>query len=195
MAGNIRTDHYTNTVLGDVSAVFGQLDPSIDATDTMILDKDDFGEICTGPDSGIQLAYTDKDVGNGRDNLQKTVICSWTFGKLPDISSLQPPFSEYPDDKIDTLARVVLHEMIHYDMVATGAGVPQITDVHNKDGLAAYGPDRSHGLVDPEQDDDPGLADVNADNYAWFAMDAYVSFTFSSNPDDAPNYFQNPPRY
>jgi hypothetical protein len=195
MAGEIRRDRYTNTVLGDVSAIFGQLDPSIGATDTMILDRLDFGEICAGPDSGIQLAYTQRDDAEGHDNLQKTVICNWAFGKLPAISSLQPPFSAYPDDKIDTLARVVLHEMTHYDMVAAGAGVSQITDAFNKDEQRAYGADRSHALVDPDQDDDPGLADVNADNYAWFAMDAYISFTFSSNPDDAPNYFQNPPHY
>lgn len=47
---------------------------------------------------------------------------------------------------------------------------PTSRDSKNEDDLYAYGPSRTHGLVDPKQDDQPEKCMINADDYAWVSM-------------------------
>lgn len=81
----------------------------------------------------------------------------------------------YPSEKIDSFQRVVLHEMTHHSLVGPETSAGQIVDAQNNDGKGAYGPERTHGLVDADQDDQPGKAESNADSYAWTALDAWIS--------------------
>lgn len=48
-------------------------------------------------------------------------------------------------------------------------------DRKNADGESSYGPERTHVLNDPDQDDDAVAAVLNVDNYAWMALNTYVS--------------------
>ena len=56
----------------------------------------------------------------------------------------------------------------------------QIIDAKNKDRIWAYEASRSHGLIDPNQDDQPAIAMINADNYAWIST---VSIWDESSPN------------
>lgn len=77
---------------------------------------------------------------------------------------------------MDSFSRIVLHEMTHYSSVGpeTSLGL-QIKDVRNADGTPAYNPSRAHGLLAPDQDDNPAVTEINADSYAWMSVDAWVS--------------------
>lgn len=86
--------------------------------------------------------------------------------------------------------------MFHYSSVGPKSSLhEQIIDARNEDGFGAFEADRAHGLVDPEQDDNPALAEINADNYAWSALDAYWSRECSRDPLNYGHYFQSPPPY
>lgn len=100
---------------------------------------------------------------------------------------------------MDLFSRVVLHEMIHYSSVGPGTSLAaQIKDVINADDERAYDPSRLHGLVDPEQDDNPAIAEINADSYAWMSLDAWTSRNcagYSDGNNWASFFTQNPPPY
>ena len=84
---------------------------------------------------------------------------------------------------LDSLGRVMYHEFLHHDKInqpgPDDKGGPKeddvIADQINKDDLVAYLPERTHGLIDKDQDERPDLAPWNADSYAWLA-------TVSSSP-------------
>jgi hypothetical protein len=122
------------------------------------------------------LAYTLVD---SVDQRQKIHFCdlSWTLpatagAVVADYSVLDP----CPSGKMDAFTRVALYEITHYFTVgpATSLG-QQIQDVANADNAPAYNPERAHGLVDIEQDNNPVLSETNAESYAWMALDAWVS--------------------
>ena len=100
---------------------------------------------------------------------------------------------------MDAFSRIALHEMTHYSSVGPQTSLAQqIKDVTNEDGQPAYDPPRVHGLVDPAQDDNPAVTEINADSYAWMSLDAWISDKCST--DDSGNnwasYFtQDPPPY
>lgn len=97
---------------------------------------------------------------------------------------------------MDTFSRVVLHETLHYSTVGPPSLLnANIVDAMNEDGEKAYGPERAHALNDPNQDDQAGLAEVNADNYAYMALAGWVGY--SCSPDDNwASYFPDvPPNY
>lgn len=72
--------------------------------------------------------------------------------------------------------------MTHYSSVGPPSALgQQIIDVTNADGYGAYDPDRCHGLIDPAQDDNPAVTEINADSYAWMAQDAYFSFACTTD--------------
>ena len=101
---------------------------------------------------------------------------------------------------MDSFSRLALHEMTHYSTVGPASELDdQIIDANNNDGLKAYFPPRVHGLLDPAQDDQPGLPEINADSYAWVSLDGFVSDHCSpegTSGNDWQNYFtQNPPNY
>jgi hypothetical protein len=101
-------------------------------------------------------------------------------------------FDTFPSTKLDSLSRIAMHEMLHYPSVGKQSEVEaDIVDARNEDEIGAYGPVRCHGLVDP--DDDPAKTEINADSYAWMAVDAYWSFACSSTPGDHTGYFKDPP--
>lgn len=100
---------------------------------------------------------------------------------------------------MDSFSRIALHEMTHYSSVgpATSLG-QQIRDTANEDGELAYDPPRVHGLLDPEQDDNPATTEINADSYAWMSLDAWISQKCSNGAsgNDWQSYFtQDPPPY
>lgn len=101
---------------------------------------------------------------------------------------------------MDAFSQVALHETLHYSTVGPPSKLgEQIVDQQNEDDEVAYVPERAHGLNDPDQDGQPGKAETNADNYAWMALDAWVSYNCSPDkdkqdawdsyfPDDPPDY-------
>lgn len=98
---------------------------------------------------------------------------------------------------MDTFSRVALHEMMHYSSVGPPSTLgEQIQDVFNVDRKVAYDPPRVHGLVDKNQDNNPALTEINADSYAWMALDTWVSMTCSNDQATYDQFFeQNPPAY
>jgi hypothetical protein len=137
--------------------------------------------------------------GDG-DGLEKIHFCDVAYDRPtsgPDIDC--GSLDTYPSTKMDTFSRIVLHETLHYSSVGPGSELgEQIVDHQNEDGGAAYDPERAHGLNDPEQDNQPGKAEANADNYAWMALDSWISYQCTPDdekeawdsyfPDDPPNY-------
>ncbi|KAF8146948.1 hypothetical protein K438DRAFT_1868330 [Mycena galopus ATCC 62051] len=161
----------------------------------MIVDNLDFSEdnSCSTPESG-NLGYTDTDT---LDNREKIHFCDAAYA-LPSTAALDcTTLDPFPSEKMDSFSRVVLHEMTHYSTVGPASALEeQIVDVKNNDGEFAYGEPRVHGLIDPDQDDQPGLPEVNADSYGWFGLDAFVSRICASDPNDPSGFFtQNPPPY
>ncbi|KAK7062283.1 hypothetical protein R3P38DRAFT_2834433 [Favolaschia claudopus] len=160
----------------------------------MVVDNLDFSEDngCDTPESDT-LGYTDTDTRV--DNREKIHFCEAAYA-LPstanlDCSTLDP----FPSEKMDSFSRVVLHEMTHYSTVGPASELEaQIVDVKNSDGEFAYGEPRVHGLIDPAQDDQPGLPEINADSYAWLGLDAFVS-RICDLTDPAGFFTQNPPPY
>jgi len=98
---------------------------------------------------------------------------------------------------MDSFSRIALHEMVHYSTMGPAHGLEeQIIDAKNADGEYAYEPERCHGLVDEDQDDQPGLAEINADSYAWLGLDAWISRKCAADPNEWEGYFtQDPPDY
>lgn len=100
---------------------------------------------------------------------------------------------------MDAFSRIALHEMTHYSSVGPAVSLAQqIQDVTNADDSPAYDPPRAHGLVDPNQDDNPVVTEINADSYAWMSLDAWISRKCSPNSsgNDYAGYFtQDPPAY
>ena len=100
---------------------------------------------------------------------------------------------------MDSFSRIALHEMTHYSSVGPATSLAQqIKDVLNKDEERAYDPLRVHGLLDPEQDDNPAVTEINADSYAWMSLDAWISRNCAADPTGnnwASFFTQNPPRY
>ncbi|MCJ1330054.1 hypothetical protein MMC10_006735 [Thelotrema lepadinum] len=170
----------------------------------MVVDNLDFGTnvegaptCATGGDDGETAGYTVVDT---LDDLEKIHFCdpAWALGSAGDVDcgSLDP----YPSTKMDSFSRVALHEMTHYSTVGPASELgEQIVDVKNTDGNYAYDPPRVHGLIDPNQDNQPGLPEDNADSYAWMSLDSFVSDHCSpegTSGNDYQFYFtQNPPNY
>ena len=97
---------------------------------------------------------------------------------------------------MDSFSRIALHEMTHYSSVGPETSLAQqIKDVQNADEEPAYDPPRVHGLVDPQQDDNPALTEINADSYAWMSLDAWISDKCGSGDDGASYFTQDPPAY
>lgn len=99
---------------------------------------------------------------------------------------------------MDTFSRIALHEMTHYSFVGPpNVNGEMIQDLQMSDGETAYGTVNAHALVDEGQDDffNPAVAETNADNYAWMALDALVSRHCTETPsgDEWQNFFKESP--
>ncbi|KAI0907004.1 hypothetical protein F4823DRAFT_630785 [Ustulina deusta] len=161
---------------------------------TFVVDNLDFAGTCAADDT--TLAYTDTD---SLDDREKIHFCDIAWGRpnAQTRSGQCDTFGAFPSTNMDTFSRVALHEMMHYSSVGPPSSLgEQIQDVSNADDSKAYDPPRVHGLVDPDQDDNSVVAEINADSYAWMALDSWISMICS---DDQPTYFQffpqNPPAY
>ncbi|KAI1317619.1 hypothetical protein F5Y16DRAFT_406595 [Xylariaceae sp. FL0255] len=180
----------TDGLIGDVAGTFVVDNLNFTPTGS---DSPDFTPACAKSET---LAFTDTDK---LDDREKIHFCDIAWG-LPSGTTRVGQcanFDPYPSLKIDTFSRLALHEMMHYSSVGPASTMGlQITDTNNDDGHLAYGPLRNHGLVDPNQDNNPGLADVNADNYAWLSLDAWISRMCAADIDTWDQFFtQNPPNY
>lgn len=72
-----------------------------------------------------------------------------------------------PTEMIDSITRVAVHEMTHYSTVGPASTLAdRIVDQLNDDNEVAYGINRAFGLNTEGQDNQPGKAEANADNYA-----------------------------
>ena len=159
----------------------------------------DFAGNGENPDQGTcadegTLGYTLVD---GLDNREKIHFCDPAWDRKGagevDCKSLDP----FPSTKMDAFSRIVLHEMTHYKSVGGIIG-EQIVDAKNKDGNYAYDPPRTHGLLDPKQDDQPALTEINADSYGWMGLDAWISRNCAEDAtnDNWQNFFkEDPPKY
>ena len=100
---------------------------------------------------------------------------------------------------MDAFSRIALHEMTHYSSVGPKTSLAQqIKDVKNGDDELAYDPPRVHGLLDPNQDDNPVVTEINADSYGWMSLDAWISRKCAADANDnnwASYFTQNPPAY
>ncbi|XP_014551417.1 hypothetical protein COCVIDRAFT_42284 [Bipolaris victoriae FI3] len=181
-------DGQNNVKLGEVVGSF-------------VVDNKDFGADIPNASNcdGDTYAYTlvDEPV----DQREKIHFCdiTWT-GRLESIADIDcDALDPYPSVKMDSISRIILHEWTHYSSVGPETSLMDtIQDRVNGDGFSAYEPERTHGLIDPDQDDDPVGASLNADNYAWMALDAYVSRICATDPsgDNWQTFFtENPPDY
>jgi hypothetical protein len=125
----------------------------------------DFNDGFETPDQcseGI-LAYTDTDDVDGREKIH---FCAPAYTR--------PQLIDFDCTTLDTFPSP---KMTHYSTVGPPSALgQQSVDTVNTDGFGAYDPDRTHGLIDPDQDDNPSVTEINADNYAWMALDGYMSF-------------------
>ena len=100
---------------------------------------------------------------------------------------------------MDAFSRIALHEMTHYSSVGPKTSLAQqIKDVKNEDEELAYDPPRVHGLLDPNQDDNPVVTEINADSYGWMSLDAWISHKCAADSTDnnwASYFTQDPPAY
>ncbi|KAI0856129.1 hypothetical protein F4860DRAFT_424609 [Xylaria cubensis] len=160
---------------------------------TFIVDNLDFAGTCATEGT---LAYTNTDTLDDREKIHFCDI-AWDRPNGDTRAGQCGDFDPYPSDKIDTFSRVALHEMMHYSSVGPASALgEQIVDVNNADGVPAYDPPRVHGLIDENQDDQPGLAEINADSYAWMSLDAWISRICAADPTMYDQFFtQNPPNY
>jgi len=87
--------------------------------------------------------------------------------------------------------------MMHYSSVGPASSLGlEIVDVFNADGEPAYEPSRAHGLIDENQDNQPGFPEINADSYAWMSIDAFMSQNCIEDINNWPAFFtENPPPY
>ncbi|KAI1430663.1 hypothetical protein GGR50DRAFT_180273 [Xylaria sp. CBS 124048] len=167
---------------------------------TFIIDNFDFAGIC-GPQSPSyafkRLAYTTRD---RYDNFEKTHFCNiaWSRPSLDKRSKECDGLGPYPSTGIDTFSRLALREMVHYSSVGPNSTLGQsIGDVLNADCIRAYEPSRVHGLLDEDQDNNPALAEINADSYAWMAVESWLN-VFCSNSTTASDvlfFTEDPPPY
>jgi hypothetical protein len=140
-----------------------------------IFDNMDFLGQC-GVDGKDVAGYTGLDE-NG-DDLEKTHFCpvAFEFPTHPDGNACNE-LSPYPDVNMESLSRIMVHELTHYKTVGEESEVGfGIIDAKSNDGLAAYYPSRCHAL----KTEKPDLVNINADNYAWLAA---VSLPLSSMAD------------
>jgi len=146
------------------------------------------------------LAYTTYDGDEDdpdTDGLEKTHFCETAYSSksFDEVISDCAALDAYPSEKMDTFSRVVLHEMTHYSSVGDLVDGGEIKDVTMDDGERAYDPQRAHALIDASQGNffNPAVTEINADNYAWMALDALVS-RLCAGPDDGDDFFtENPP--
>ena len=55
---------------------------------------------------------------------------------------------------------------------------------------------RAHGLLDPEQDDQPTLTDLNADSYVWMSLESFISSKCVVEDNDPALFVvEDPPPY
>lgn len=155
-----------------------------------------------------QLAYTavDKPSGDddkiGYDGLEKTHFCPdvWTRKDFSKTTKNCGALGPYPSEKMDTFSRIALHEMTHYTSVdPPNVDGEMIQDVQVTGGETASGTVNAHALVDKTQADyfNPALAENNAENHAWTALDALISRHGTETPSggDWQGFFkQNPPK-
>jgi hypothetical protein len=87
--------------------------------------------------------------------------------------------------------------VLHYSTVGPPVFGSQIIDGHNDDTLYAYYPQRAHGLVDPNQDDNAVAAATNADSYGWHATNSYYKYACNNVEQPGPNggNWNDPPAY
>ena len=132
---------------------------------SFIFDNTDFGGLCLA--SNTTFGYTAFD--DDTDGLEKTHFCASAFA-FPDLNKIAcGTLDAYPSARMDNLARIMLNVFVKYSTVGLVTEVYQpIVDVTNNDGLTAYYPSRTHGLL--VQDGRGSAADVNADNYAWLGQ-------------------------
>ncbi|KAK6214332.1 hypothetical protein LQW54_004559 [Pestalotiopsis sp. IQ-011] len=167
----------------------------------MILDNIDFLDACDsdGKASTITGAYWGFDTA---DKLEKFHICDAAY-HFPDIPSDMycGYLSDHPSIAMESLASTILHETLHFTSVGTPIFNRRIRDKQNQDGIRAYCPQRTHGLVDPRQDNANGksakLANTNADSYAWHATNSYYKYACSNVGEPGPNNgnYNDPPAY
>lgn len=130
--------------------------------------RTDFGSIAnldSTCESGDTYGYTDTDT---LDDREKIHFCDLTWDKPVSFdTSTCDSQGERPTEMIDDITRIVVHEMTHYSTVGPASTLAeQIVDQTNDDGVAAYGIERAFGVLDEDQDNQPGKAETNADNYA-----------------------------
>ena len=136
-----------------------------------IFDNEDFLKAAGNDRCAVKGTAAYVEVDQGGDDLEKIHFCDETFTEAyPPLSSFgcqHLPNSKITDD-YDTFGRLLVHEFFHYKAVGEASleGF-QIIDRRNNDGLAAYFPERVHGLL--AQDKNPEYARDNADNFAWLA--------------------------
>ncbi|KAI0140352.1 hypothetical protein BJ166DRAFT_116719 [Pestalotiopsis sp. NC0098] len=169
----------------------------------MIIDNNDFQAYCTesggdggSDDGGENLGYEDTDDADG---LEKFHLCDTSFNDFPTLPSDNEcgETLDHPDINMDSLSRLLLHEMLHYSTVGEDIFGSRIVDVLNQDSERAYYPQRAHGLVDPDQDDDAASAVTNADSYAWHATNSYFKYACNNVEEPGPNggNWNDPPAY
>lgn len=137
-----------------------------------------------------ELGYTVNDEEG--DGLDKIHFCPIAYEK-PNLDSIDcGSLDSYPSEKMDTFSRVVLHEITHGRNVGPESELAsRIIDKVNDDGEPAYDIRRAHALVD----EDRMLHTINADNYAFMCLDAWVSWdcTPRENRDAWASFFPDPP--
>ncbi|KAI1772789.1 hypothetical protein F4818DRAFT_444168 [Hypoxylon cercidicola] len=174
----------------------------------MILDNNDFLGICpesggdddSDDDAGENGAYWGVD--DGGDGREKFHLCdsAYEFSTLPSDNECGD-LADHPDISMESLSRLILHEMLHFRSVGTPIFNSQIRDENNDDDLRAYYPQRTHGLVDATQDNADGqsgeTAVTNADSYAWHATNSYYKYACNNVQQPGPNggNWNDPPRY
>ncbi|KAI1812526.1 hypothetical protein GGS20DRAFT_591637 [Poronia punctata] len=153
-----------------------------------------FAGTCKDEEGTLAYTETDKD-----DNREKIKFCdiAWNRPTADERSKQCGDFDAFPSTKMDTFSRVALYEMTHYSSVGPDSGLgEQIKDVSNADGFRAFDPLRVYGLIDPKQDDNEAVAEINADSYAWMSLDAWLSRRCADNPNKPDAFFtKNPPAY
>ncbi|KAI0429121.1 hypothetical protein F5Y09DRAFT_268536 [Xylaria sp. FL1042] len=179
------------SVLSRIAGTDGMIGQVVGA---FVVDNLDFAGTCAAND--LTLAYTNTDDLDDREKIHFCDI-AWARPNTQTRSTQCSTFGNFPSTNMDTFSRVALHEMTHYSTVGPDSALKeQIRDVKNADGSTAYDPPRVHGLIDPDQDDNPALTEINADSYAWMSLDAWISMTCSTNAATYDTFFpQNPPAY
>ncbi|KAI0107466.1 hypothetical protein GGR51DRAFT_515576 [Nemania sp. FL0031] len=199
-------------VTSEVSQVYSALVDTSNGEATsivkdMILDNNDFLGLC--PESGSDDDDDDATeegaywgVDDSGDGLEKFHLCNsaFDFSTLPSDNECTE-LSDHPDVSMESLARLILHETLHFRSVGNPIFNSQIRDEDNDDGLRAYYPQRTHGLVDPNQDNGDGqsgeTAVTNADSYAWHATNSYYKYACNNVEQPGPNggNWNDPPAY